>query len=373
MIKKITKLKNEKIDKNFICDYIKPNGRITTSPKKIMENSKNHTTSINNFSKYNFSNINNIRNIYLRNNNYISTEINNSCFNRGFNNLLKGQNDKNENFKKYKPKNNKLRKVLAPIYEINVPSKNNKIKYIYNNHIIMNAKQEQNHIKPHHISPNRNIYFRNRNYKEYSNLQKYVNYYPYIEKIKKIRANNSNDKIFMNRQFNNTIHSKNISSNNFFNIMNKENNSYIYNSPMYRTSRNFLTQEEPDLYQAQKYLFINGEKEMKNKKIIKNKEIDIKKNCDYKFHHKQLSLRKYFGDNYKYFERNESPLKIDKTFHRRRSPAHIFGYENYFIIEDSNDRLIATNLDYNKKFKILNSEGNNRMKKNNIFIMYKNY
>ena len=76
-------------------------------------------------------------------------------------------------------------------------------------------------------------------------------------------------------------------------------------------------------------------------------------------HHKQLSLRKYFGDNYNYFERNESPVKIDKTFHKRRSPAHVFGYENYIILEDSNDRLVASSIDNFKKLRRLNSEGNN--------------
>ena len=57
---------------------------------------------------------------------------------------------------------------------------------------------------------------------------------------------------------------------------------------------------------------------------------------------KQLSFRKYFGDNYKYFERNESPIKDSNniTFHNRRSPAHVFGYENYFILENSNNRLL---------------------------------
>ena len=148
-----------------------------------------------------------------------------------------------------------------------------------------------------------------------------INYYPYIEKIKKIRASNSNDKIFMNRKFNNTNNHKKISLNNSFNFITRNNNSNTFNSPFSMISRNFLSQEENNFYQTQKNIIMDIMKERNHKNT----------HFDNKFHHKQLSIRKCFGDNYKYLERNESPLKIDKIIHNRRSPAQVFGYEKYFI------------------------------------------
>ena len=351
LIEKIKKLKSEKADKNFLFNFIKLNERITNRSHKSPENYKNNIPHISIFNKYNFSNLNNIRKIYLKNNNYFSTELDHRYSNRSLNNFLKEQNDKYENIKNSKYKNNNLRNDFAPIYEIYFPSKIKKFKNIYNNYINMASKQEN--IKHRANSPNEYIRFNtNKDNKEYSNVQKYINYYPYIEKIKKIRASNSNDKIFMNRKFNNTNNYKKISLNNSFNFINRNNNSNIFNSPFSKTSRNFLSQEEDTHYKPKDY----------------NKEIKLKKIFDNKFHHKQLSIRKCFGDNYKYFERNESPLKIDKTLHNRRSPAKVFGYEKYFIIDESNDRLIATN-----QFRRLNSAENDRIKENNIFPIYKNY
>ena len=369
LIDKIKILKSENTNKSIIFDCIKPNKRITTSFDKSRENSKNNNPKVSNFTKYNFSNLNNIRNIYLRNNNYFSTEVDHKYFNRSFNSILKEQNDKYVN-NKYK----NIRKALAPIYEIYVPSKMNKVKNIYNNYINMNTKQQKNFIKPLPINHNKYIRFRNKNTNQLSNYQKFMNYYPYLEKIKKFRANNSNDKIFMNRKFNNTNH-KIIK---YFNINKKNNSFYIYNSPFSKTSRNILSQEEENSRQSPKYIIINDVKKRKNKTTHyipkeNSKEIEIKKNYDYKFNHKKLSLRKDFGDNYQYFERNESPYKIDKTFHNRRSPVHVFGYENYFIIDETNDRLIASSIYNKKKLNRLNSEGNDMIKENCIFPIYKNY
>ena len=377
LIEKIKKLKNEKGDKSFLLDFIKLNERITTQSHKSPEISKNNVSRINSFNKFNFSNLNNIRKIYLKNNNYFSTEIDHKFSNKNFNNFQKEQNDNNENIKNNKYKNNNIRKDFAPIYEIYIPSKMKKARNIYNNYINMAAKQE--YIKHRAYSPNEYIRFStNKDIKEYSNLQKYINYYPYIEKIKKIRASNSNDKIFMNRKFINPNNYKKISLNNSFNFLNRNNTSNIFSSPFSITSRNILSQEEENYNQPQKCIIMDIIKERKHKTTHYrpreyNKEIELKKIFDNKLHHhKQLSIRKCFGDNYKYFERNESPVKIDKTFHNRRSPAKVFGYENYFIIDDSNDRLIATSYDC-KNFRRLNSEGNVRIKENNIFPVYKNY
>ena len=43
-----------------------------------------------------------------------------------------------------------------------------------------------------------------------------------------------------------------------------------------------------------------------------------------------------YGDNYKYFERNEnmSPLKVTETKQRRRGPIHVYKYKYYATNED---------------------------------------
>ena len=375
LIEKIKKFKNEKTDKNFLFDFIKLNERITTQSHKSPEISKNNISHVSNFNKYNFSNLNNIRKIYLKNNNYFATEIDHKYFNKRFNNFQKEQNDKYQNIRNIKYKNNNIRKDFAPIYEIYIPSKMKKAKNIYNNYINMSLKHE--YVKNRANSPNEYIKLKNEdNNKEYSNLQKYINYYPYIEKIKKIRANNSNDKIFMNRKLNKY---KKTSLNNSFNFINRNNNSIVFNSPFSITSKNLFSQEdENNFYKPQKCIIMDINKERKHKTTHHRskdhyKEIELKKIFDNKFHHKQLSIRKCFGDNYKYFERNESPLKVDKTFHNRRSPAHVFGYENYFIIDDSNDRLIASSYACRNNYIRLNSGENIRVIENNIFPVYKNY
>ena len=363
---KLKIIKNENIDLNILCGNIKSNKSITTPSNKFSESTKNNTSNFSDFNKYNFSNLNNIRKIYLRHINHFSTEIDNKSFNRSFNNFSKEQNDdyiKN----KYKNNKNNIRNILAPIYENYFPSKLTKSKNIYNNYINMhlNLTREQDKIKPRHISPNQNIKFINKN-KHYSNFQKYLNYYPYIEKLKKIRINNSNDKIFTNRKFNNTNQIQKIPIKDYFDISNRINNSYISNSPFDNTSENIsFKKEEQSFYQPQKYIILDVIKDTKSKTTNhKLNKLNYKKYRNH-VHHKQLSLRKYFGDNYNYFERNESPVKVDKTFHSRRNPAHVYGYENYIILEDTNDRLVASRIPYYKKLRRLNSERNNN--KFNLF------
>jgi hypothetical protein len=89
--------------------------------------------------------------------------------------------------------------------------------------------------------------------------------------------------------------------------------------------------------------------------IIENEENDEENEL-------QFRVRRNFGDNYKYFERNISPLKNcnNKTFHNRRSPAHVFGYEHYFILENSNNRLIVSPWPIIGRKRRINSEENVR-------------
>lgn len=356
LIEKIKKLKREKGSSNVIFDYFHKNERITTSSYKNQENSKTNNSHNFNFNNYNLSNLNNIRRIYLRNNNYFSTEIDHKYFNKSYNNYCKEQND---NYKMKKYRNNKIniKRALEPIYEIYDPSKTNKYRNIYNNYINMNQKSDTDYIKPRHISPNGALRYKN---KEYSKVHNFINYFPYIEKIKKIRANNSNDKIFINRKFNNSIPNIKLSLDNYSRNAHSVLNSYINNYPLNITPRNSIIKEDQNIYPLSNYIILDKTKERKYRSthyIPKNnkKQIDNKNNT-----YKQLSLRKYFGDNYKYFERNESPNKKDRIFHKRRSPAHVFGWENFAILKDTNDRLIASSLAFTNKYKRLNSEGNGR-------------
>jgi len=355
---KIKQIKNENFDLNILYGDSKLNEAVTTSTNKSSKNSQTNIFNFSDFNKYNFSNFNNIRKIYLRHINYFSTELDNKNFNKSFNNFSKEQN--NYYIKRKYRNNNNIRNILAPIYENYFPSNLNKYNNVFNNYINMNLKNEKDEIKPFHISHNKNLRFINKN-KNYSNFQKYLNYFPYIEKIKKIRLNNSNDKIFTNNKFNNSTQTKRIPIKDYFDNSNKINNSYsIYKSPLDKESENYsLNKEEQTFYQPQKYIILDVVKDNKNKTTNhKSNKLNYNKYKNH-VHHKQLSLRKYFGDNYNYFERNESPVKIDKTFHKRRSPAHVFGYENYIILEDSNDRLVASSIDNFKKLRRLNSEGNN--------------
>ena len=355
---KIKQIKDENIDLNILYGDSKLNEAVTTSTNKSSKNSQTNIFNFSDFNKYNFSNFNNIRKIYLRHINYFSTELDNKNSNRSFNNYSKEQ--KNYYIKRKYRNNNNIRNILAPIYENYFPSKLNKSNNVFNNYINMNLKKEKDEIKPCYISHNKYLKHSNKN-KNYSNFQKYLNYFPYIEKIKKIRLNNSNDKIFTNSKFNNSTQTKRIPIKDYFDNSNKINNSYsIYKSPLDKESENYsLNKEEQTFYQPQKYIILDVVKDNKNKTTNhKSNKLNYNKYKNH-VHHKQLSLRKYFGDNYNYFERNESPVKIDKTFHKRRSPAHVFGYENYIILEDSNDRLVASSIDNFKKLRRLNSEGNN--------------
>ena len=358
LIEKIKKLNKQIAEKNIPFDFIKLDKKLTSfsfkNSEKFEETKINDISKSNIFNQYNFSNLNNIRRIYLRNNNYFATEIDHKYFNKSYNNHFKKQIEDN-NFNKYK-----LKKDLEPIYEIYNPFTKDNFRKLYNR-IYNNKKIKQNPFQIRHISPNQVARIKNED-QETFNIQKYRNYYPYVENIKKMRLNNSNDNILLNRIYNLSHNNINFQDN-YNNIIYQDDVSSMNLTDRTKTSKDYFSTEEKNIIPIKKYLVYDKIKERQNRtthnrpnKFIE--KFEIKNNCINNRSYKQLSFRKYFGDNYKYFERNLSPLKENNTIHNRRSPAHVFGYENYFILEDAKDRLLVSPSPIRSKKKRTNSETN---------------
>ena len=91
-----------------------------------------------------------------------------------------------------------------------------------------------------------------------------------------------------------------------------------------------------------------------------NQEIEIIENEENNEENElQFRVRRNFGDNYKYFERNEvrSPCKYEKTYHFRRSPVHVYGNQNY-IIKD-NKKIFLNTLPKGKIIRLYRNNINN--------------
>ena len=215
-----------------------------------------------------------------------------------------------------------------------------------------------------HISPEQFLRIKN-NKSEKSNFDKFINYFPYIEKIKKIKANKSNDNITLKKIFNNFSNIKKVPFKRNYPAKHCNRNLNISNSPQINQPRNILLTENQSVQKINRIYNKIKERQYRTTHHRPKKNIEDLFNNENKENRKilkQLSFRKYFGDNYKYFERNESPIKDcnNTTFHNRRSPAHVFGYENYFILENSNNRLIVSPWPIISKTRRLNSEENIR-------------
>ena len=335
LIKKIKDSSKELNDIKIPFDYIKNSRRLTTSAdknQKIFDNSKTHKISkINVFNNLNLSNINNIKRIYFRYKNFLSTEmdyknykkLNNKFYGKKNNKALIYNNIKNKNNKSIY--NNGLRKVLEPINEIYIPLNHITYENIYNNY--MTNRKKITHMKYRHSTPIQ--FLTNRKYKN---------------NVKKLKSSNSNDHI----QFNNNNHKISLYNYNYMN--NNNNNSYVFRSPLTKKNKSIFFKEEQNNHLPQKYINMDKKNPIIN---YPRKEIQLTENneTNYRDYHRKLSLKKNFGDNYKYFERNESPLKDNKTFHFRRSPVHVYGYENYLIIEDSNHNLVGSPIKNKQKMK----------------------
>ena len=355
LIDKLKILNKEIKDKSFRINCINLDKKLTTIPKRMpkkFEDSKtNETSKSNEFTKYNFSNLNNIRRIYLRNNNLFSTEIDYKYFNRSYNSFYNKQDKNNKN-------KCKIGNELEPIYEVFTSSRKNNFKNIYNNYINMTKAKDVRRNKNSHISPEQFLRIKN-NKSGKSNFDKFINYFPYIEKIKKIKANKSNDNITLKKIF------KKVSFKRNYPAKHCNKNLNISNSPQINQPRNILLTENQSVQKINRIYNKIKERQYRTTHHRPKKNIEDLFNNENKENRKilkQLSFRKYFGDNYKYFERNESPIKDcnNTTFHNRRSPAHVFGYENYFILENSNNRLIVSPWPIISKTRRLNSEENIR-------------
>ena len=358
LINKLKILNKEIKDKNFSINYINLDKKLTTIHKRIpnkFEDSKtNETSKTNEFSKYNFSNLNNIRRIYLRNNNLFSTEIDYKYLNKSYNNFV----HKNKNI------NSKNSNELEPIYEVFTSSRKKNFKNIYSYYINMTKGKGIRGNKYSHISPEQFLKFKN-NKSGKSNLDKFINYFPYIEKIKKIKASKSNDNILLSKIFNNFSNIKKFPLKNHYPAIYRNQNLNLGDSSLINQSRSILLTENKPIPKLKRIYNKIKERQFRTTHHRPKKNIEDLFNNENKENrkmHKQLSFIKYFGDNYKYFERNESPIKDSNniTFHNRRSPAHVFGYENYFILENSNNRLIISPWPIISKTRRLNSEENNR-------------
>jgi hypothetical protein len=80
--------------------------------------------------------------------------------------------------------------------------------------------------------------------------------------------------------------------------------------------------------------YINGSTSSKKANDKSSQEIEIFENEENDEENElQYRVRRNFGDNHKYFERNEvrSPCKYEKTYHFRRTPTHVYGNQNYII------------------------------------------
>ena len=169
--------------------------------------------------------------------------------------------------------------------------------------------------------------------------------------------NNTNNNI----QYND---SNNISNNNIYSL----DNSYIFRCPKNRQAKRMYFINDKYIESPSKYVKYenwNRGKIMKSlekdkskdgkyvisttllKKIYDNleendnndeiEEIKVIEN-DEVIYSRKLSQKKDLGDNYKYYQRADikSPLRFDKNNinyinHIRRSPVHVYGYENYII------------------------------------------
>ena len=359
LIDKIKKLNKQIADKNIPFDFIKLDKKITSfshkNSKKFEESKINDISKSNIFYQYNFSNINNIRRIYLKNNNYFATEIDHKYFNKSHNNYFIKQKEDN-NFNNYK-----LKKDLEPIYEIYNPFTKENFRKLFDR-IYNNKDIKQNSFQNRHISPKQVRRIKNEEQENF-NIQKFRNYYPYVENIKKMRLSNSNDNILLNNRIYNSSHNKNNLQENYNNNIYQDDVSSINLTDRTQTSKDYFLTKEDIIIPIKKYSVYDNIKERQNitthnrpNKFIK--KFEIKNNYINNMGFKQLSFRKYFGDNYKYFERNLSPLKENNTFHNRRSPAHVFGYENYLILEDAKNRLLVSPFPIKRKKKRKNSETN---------------
>ncbi len=148
--------------------------------------------------------------------------------------------------------------------------------------------------------------------------------------------------------YNSNNYNCNNNNHNNYNIFSL-NNHNIVRSPKMRLPRVIENQR---VLQTE-YNFYNGKQSENSQRIIEKKNICDKKKVEeiQVFENEdsnekesiKISPRRDFGDNYRYYERKEVkiPKKDGKINHIRRSPVHVYGFQNY-IMKDNKKIYLKT-------------------------------
>ena len=368
LFKEIEKSKREVMKNSVPLHYIKVDEKIITTVYQIPINQRfsRQQKSAKNKDNYILKTINNDKLSHTRKNNYFpfkpfcSKEM-------GY----KYYNQKLSTCNPHKPFSEKhfyFRKNKSPQIQSSYVSTSMNSSYNFNNHnnnmeiisIRDNARTPSNSMKINRgfISPFYQRFLNNSvRIKKKNNLNT-------NERIRHriISLNRSND--FTRNNFNDYKH-RTINLNNSFNncrkiFLDKDNNynnlysiknQHIVRSPKIRLI-NKDNIESPQNYRIYNYYHSGKNKNILPKNITKDGqyvfgvtlpkaiyskggyEIEAFKNDKNKEKNSpKLSSRTDFGDNYRYYERNEdkSIKKNGKVNHIRRSPVHVYGFQNYII------------------------------------------
>jgi len=258
------------------------------------------STSMN--SSYNFNNHNNKKEIIsIRDN--IRTPSNSLKINRGFispfyrrflNNSVRLKNKNNLN------RNERIRHRI-----INLNSSNNFISNNFNDykHRTINFNNSLNNYRKILLDKDNN----------YNNLYSIKN--QHIVRSPKIRLINKNNiESPQNNRIYNYYHSE--KNKNILPKNTTKDGQYVFGAPL---SKSIYNKHRDEI------------------EVFENDKIKEKNSS------KLMSSRRDFGDNYKYYERNEdkSIKRNEKVNHIRRSPVHVYGFQNY-IMKDNKKIYLKT-------------------------------
>ena len=393
LLKEIEKTKKEALKTSIPLNYIKVNETLTTKVYKIpIENNifreKNPNLKkeqkifhkkffLNNIKSNNDKLYNIQKNNYFSNKSFSSRELGYNYYNQIINPFTPHPHEtKSKNYfylkKSKSPPNlhtsfkstnintlyNKegLNRPKSPLNSKGNKSLNNLLYPIFLSDIMQNKNHlHSSRIRHRIVNINRSNDFTNNKfnlYKEYNNNKsnKTINYNNYLHNRKRIHLDNNNNYSFNNNNF------KNIYS---------INTSHISNSPRTRLPKNmsFLYDrniESPHRYEKYDYFrggkILNSLEKNKSKdgkyeiettlsKIIYDKQDEEIKTIEneQENHSRKNSSKTDLGDNYKYYERKETktPIKNEKINHIRRTPVHVYGFENY-ITKDNKKIYLKT-------------------------------
>ena len=306
-----------------------------------------------------------------------------SCENyNNYNYIINDENITIKNKYKSPETTHRNKHINSPFYQ----------RYLNNSGILQGQNKLNNNSRIKHriININRSIDYINNN----SN-----NYYDYNNDIKNNNNNiiysDSNDSNIYNRTIvnNKSLHNirriyldNNYKNNKIYSL----NNSHIFHSPQIIKNKNMYfiedkTIENPNLISNHKQINGGKIKNLIEKKQSNDGEYIIETIFSKKIYDKQRinnkidendkkninSSRRDYGDNYQYYERNEvTTLSNGKIKHIRRSPVHVYGFENYILKNNKKiivksppikGKLIRIYRNNNKKCKVCNR--NERKKK----------